>query len=91
MKVVILADSLALPREEVGGERCFEACYPYLLHESLRDEFGKEAPLIIERGMRLRTVEAAHERVAGPAHASELEPLAQLGSHAGQEIGRAHV
>ena len=67
MKVVILADSLALPREEVGGERCFEVCYPYLLHESLRDEFGKDAPLIIERGMRLRTVEAVltdwHEQV----------------------------
>lgn len=67
MKVVILADSLALPREEVGGERCFEVCYPYLLHESLRDQFGKDAPLIIERGMRLRTVEAVltdwHEQV----------------------------
>lgn len=67
MKVVILADSLALPREEVGGERCFEVAYPYLLHESLRHQFGLSAPLIVERGMRLRTVEAVltdwHEQV----------------------------
>ena len=68
MKVVILADSLALPREEVGGERCFEAAYPFLLHEALRQRFGSSTPLIIERGMRLRTVEAVltdwHEQVA---------------------------
>jgi len=67
MKVVILADSLALPREEVGGDRCFEAAYPYLLHESLRRRFGAESPMVIERGMRLRTVEAVltdwHEQV----------------------------
>jgi|RhiMetdeSRZDD1v2_1073273.scaffolds.fasta_scaffold309969_2 acyl-CoA thioesterase I len=67
MKVVILADSLALPREEVGGERCFEATYPFVLHELLRRKFGASSPMVIERGMRLRTVEAVltdwHEQV----------------------------
>lgn len=67
MKVVILADSLALPREEVGGDRCFEVTYPFLLHDLLVTRFGTSAPLIIERGMRLRTVEAVltdwHEQV----------------------------
>ncbi|HSB27989.1 MAG TPA: GDSL-type esterase/lipase family protein [Pyrinomonadaceae bacterium] len=67
MKVVILADSLALPREEVGGGRCFESAYPYLLYDSLKRRFGDRSPMIIERGMRLRTVEAVltdwHEQV----------------------------
>ena len=67
MKVVILADSLALPREEVGGERCFEVAYPFLLYHSLLRQFGESSPMIIERGMRLRTVETVltdwHEQV----------------------------
>jgi len=67
MKVVILADSLAMSREEVGGERRFEVTYPFLLHESLLRRFGTTSPMVIERGMRLRTVEAVltdwHEQV----------------------------
>src|SRR6185503_6668370 len=67
MRIVILADSLVLPREEVGGEHCFEATYGFALYRALRDRFGGEAPLVIERGMRLRTIEAVltdwHEQV----------------------------
>jgi lysophospholipase L1-like esterase len=57
MKVVILADSLALPRQEGEGNIPFEATYPYLLDESLRERLARRAPLIIERGMRSRTIE----------------------------------
>jgi len=56
MKIVILADSLALARE--GGEGIpFEATYPYLLDQSLRKQLGPDFPLVIERGMRARTIE----------------------------------
>lgn len=56
MKIVIMADSLAMPRE---GETNvpYEATYPYLLDQSLRRRFGCDAPLVIERGMRRRTIE----------------------------------
>lgn len=56
MKIVVMADSLAMARE---GETnvAFEATYPYLLDQSLRRRFGAEAPLVIERGMRRRTIE----------------------------------
>ncbi|HEV7860371.1 MAG TPA: SGNH/GDSL hydrolase family protein [Pyrinomonadaceae bacterium] len=57
MKVVILADSLALPRQAGEGNIPFEATYPYLLDESLRGKLAHRAPLIIERGMRSRTIE----------------------------------
>ena len=56
MKIVIMADSLAMARE---GETTvpFDVTYPYLLDQSLRRRFGSEAPLVIERGMRRRTIE----------------------------------
>jgi len=57
MKIAILADSLALPREDVGGEELLEVTYPFLLDQSLRRQFGAAAPLIFERGMRRRTIE----------------------------------
>jgi lysophospholipase L1-like esterase len=57
MKISILADSLALPREDVGGDELLEVTYPFLLDRSLRKRFGDAAPLIFERGMRRRTIE----------------------------------
>src|SRR5918992_220711 len=57
MKIAILADSLALPREDVGGDEMLEVTYPYLLDQSLRRQFGANAPLVYERGMRRRTIE----------------------------------
>jgi len=56
MKIVIMGDSLAMARE---GETniAFESTYPYLLDHSLRSRFRSEAPLVIERGMRRRTIE----------------------------------
>lgn len=56
MRVVILADSLALPRQEGEGNIPYEATYPYLLDEGLRGRLGRRAPWIIERGMRSRTI-----------------------------------
>jgi acyl-CoA thioesterase-1 len=51
-----MADSLAMARE---GETNipFEATYPYLLDQWLRRRFQAEAPIVIERGMRRRTIE----------------------------------
>ena len=57
MKISILADSLALPREDVGGDDLLEVTYPFLLDQSLRARFNGTAPLIFERGMRRRTIE----------------------------------
>lgn len=57
MKIVILADSLALPRPESEGDIPYEATYPYLLDQSLRQQLGARAPSVIERGMRRRTIE----------------------------------
>jgi acyl-CoA thioesterase I len=57
MKIAILADSLALPREDVGGDEMLEVTYPFLLDQSLRRQFGAAAPIIFERGMRRRTIE----------------------------------
>jgi len=57
MKIVILADSLALPREGVGNDALLEVTYPFLLDQSLRLRFGAAAPVIYERGMRRRTIE----------------------------------
>ncbi|HEX3249372.1 MAG TPA: SGNH/GDSL hydrolase family protein [Pyrinomonadaceae bacterium] len=57
MKIAILADSLALPREDVGGDELLEVTYPFLLDQSLRRQFGAGAPIIFERGMRRRTIE----------------------------------
>ena len=57
MKIVIFGDSLALPREDVGGDKMLEVTYPFLLDQSLRRQFGAAAPIIFERGMRRRTIE----------------------------------
>ena len=57
MKIAILADSLALPREDVGGDELLEVTYPFLLDQSLRRQFGANAPIVYERGMRRRTIE----------------------------------
>ena len=57
MKIVIFGDSLALPREDVGGDEMLEVTYPFLLDRSLRRQFGAAAPIIFERGMRRRTIE----------------------------------
>ena len=56
MKIVVMADSLAMARE---GETnvAYETTYPYLLDQWLRQRFGSRAPLLIERGMRRRTIE----------------------------------
>jgi lysophospholipase L1-like esterase len=56
MKIVVMADSLAMARE---GETnvAYETTYPYLLDQWLRQRFGSQAPLLIERGMRRRTIE----------------------------------
>jgi lysophospholipase L1-like esterase len=55
MKIAILADSLALPRQEEGGDTPYEATYPYLLEKKLR-QLDSET-IVIERGMRRRTIE----------------------------------
>ena len=57
MKISLLADSLALPRESVGSDRPIEVTYPFLLDRSLRRQLGASAPIIFERGMRRRTIE----------------------------------
>jgi len=56
MKIVIMADSLAMPR---AGETniAFEATYPYLLEQSLRSRKETQSAIVIERGMRRRTIE----------------------------------
>jgi lysophospholipase L1-like esterase len=57
MKVVILADSLAMARPESEGDIRDDATYPSLLDRSLRRKFGASAPILIERGTRRRTIE----------------------------------
>jgi lysophospholipase L1-like esterase len=56
MKIVVMADSLAMARE---GETnvAYEDTYPCLLDQWLRQRFGSQAPMVIERGMRRRTIE----------------------------------
>lgn len=56
MKIVVMADSLAMPRQ---GETniAFEATYPYVLDQSLRRRLATSSPIVIERGMRRRTIE----------------------------------
>jgi lysophospholipase L1-like esterase len=57
MKILVLADSLALPRQEGEGGIAYENTYPYLLELRLRRSIRNDIPIIIERGMRLRTIE----------------------------------
>lgn len=56
MKILILADSLALPRPEGEGYTPYEATYPFILDQTLRDH-GSANFNVIERGMRRRTIE----------------------------------
>ena len=56
MKIVIFADSLALPREEEAGNVPYENTYPYLLDQSLRELYGKRSPIVHERGERRRSI-----------------------------------
>src|SRR5262245_43716680 len=55
-KVLILADSLALPREG-SDDIPYETTYPYLVEESLRQHQDGPLPVVLERGMRRRTIE----------------------------------
>jgi len=55
-KVVIFADSLALAREG-EDDISYEATYPFLIEQHLRLQFSDRLPLILERGMRRRTIE----------------------------------
>ncbi len=57
MKILILADSLAMPRPQSEGDIPDECTYPSLIDRSLREKFGINAPVVIERGMRRRTIE----------------------------------
>jgi len=56
MKIVVMADSLAMAREGESNV-AYETTYPYLLDQWLRQRFGSQAPLVSERGMRRRTIE----------------------------------
>jgi acyl-CoA thioesterase I len=60
MKISILADSLALPRcKEWYNEKSdvpYEHTYPYTLDRSLKEIYGERSPIIMERGMRARTI-----------------------------------
>jgi hypothetical protein len=51
-KVVIFADSQALPRGKTWGNLPVELTYPWLMQQLLKQEHGDRAPVIIERGMR---------------------------------------
>jgi lysophospholipase L1-like esterase len=55
-KVSILADSLALPRLPKDGDVPHELTYPFLLHMLLRQQHPDDPPLVIDRGMRARTI-----------------------------------
>ena len=56
MKILILADSLALPRPEGEGYTPYESTYPFILDQTLRNH-GSDDFNVIERGMRRRTIE----------------------------------
>ena len=57
MKIAILADSLALPRQKEEGDTPYEATYPFLLDQNLRRRWGGDEAWVIERGMRRRTIQ----------------------------------
>ncbi len=56
LKIVLLGDSLSLPRGPAQGDIPYEATYPVLLERSLRARLGAQVPWLIERGLRLRTI-----------------------------------
>jgi acyl-CoA thioesterase I len=55
-KIVIIADSLSLPRPKDLGDIPYEETYPYLLDLALRAELGNQAPIVMEKGKRARTI-----------------------------------
>ena len=58
-KILLFADSLALPRMEAQEGRVnipFEATYPYLLEKFFRDTYKENAPIVINRAERRRTI-----------------------------------
>jgi len=56
-RILIFSDSQALPRGTGWGSLAYEQTYPYRLHEIFRTAMGIEAPLVLERGKRYRTIE----------------------------------
>jgi lysophospholipase L1-like esterase len=56
-KIVVLGDSQALPRGKAWGNVDVELTYPWQLQARLKERFGLDAPVVIERGMRSRTIE----------------------------------
>lgn len=58
MKVVLLADSLALPRGADWGNVAYEETYPYVLDFALRSRYPDRQVVLMERGMRFRTINA---------------------------------
>jgi hypothetical protein len=57
IKIAILADSLALPRGKTWGDIAYHETYPYLLEQRLRDHTAFAKSVIIERGLRFRTIQ----------------------------------
>lgn len=57
MKIAILADSLALPRQKDAGDTPLEATYPFLLQKRLQRTLANDDVIVIERGLRRRTIE----------------------------------
>jgi acyl-CoA thioesterase I len=53
MKIVILADSLVMPRYK---EIPYDVTYGYLLDHSLKKIYRENAPMVMEHGMRARTI-----------------------------------
>lgn len=58
-KIVVLGDSICLPRAKGAGNIPYESTYPYLLDQALRRRYGAESPIVIECGMRSRTIRDA--------------------------------
>lgn len=55
-KILIFADSQALPRGRQWGNIPYESTYPWVLQRILCERLGPDAPQVIERGMRSRTI-----------------------------------
>ena len=55
MKILIIADSLALPRGNNQGNISYEETYPYLLLQSLRQRLGPQADVLL-KGKPYRTI-----------------------------------
>ena len=60
-KISILADSLALPRPPGEGDLLLEETYPYFLEHLCRQQYGINAPIVMEHGKRFRTIDQVVE------------------------------